>query len=206
MASPATNDPIVATIPELLRVNDSSTSNALVFSYTKLIWVPDTTSTTLATAPEVLPINRSPTTTLFEKVAVWLDATIDGRAGSPVPLEAKTPRTLWISGKFKQISSSSTLVPYAYWFPPLVFGPLKPLLKVVAPIPAPAFFDLLMIIFLHLEIDLSLDRSLDLLAVNVRVAFPVLERLVNVTSFKLVENVTWLDRISSLTPSCQVST
>ena len=47
-----------------------------------------------------------------------------------------------------------------------------------------------MIIFLHLEIDLSLDRSLDLLAVNVRVAFPVLERLVNVTSFKLVENVT----------------
>ena len=66
--SPASKTLILANIPEVLKLNCSSFSKNLSFSYTNDIFVPLSTLTTLATAPEDAPSICSPTTILLVKV------------------------------------------------------------------------------------------------------------------------------------------
>ena len=187
----------MAVIPDSLNAICSSNSNVLSFSYTKSNCVPLTILTTLATAPEEDPINVSPIIALFVNVSLWDETTIEGKSGFAVSFDSNIPKISRASGTFKEIVSSWTLVPYTALN-------VSPSLKVVDPIPAPAFWDLSMIRSEHLVTVFTFDVNLVLFAVTVNVAFPVLDRLIIVICFKSAVIVTWELLISSFSPVCQV--
>ena len=106
---------------------------------------------------------------MFVNVSVWDETVICGNCGLVASLDSNTANTLCMSGKFNDISSSWTLVPYTL----LNVNPSSNVVNVV-PAPAPANLERLIIILLHLLIVLSLDVSLFLLHNAVKVAVPAL--------------------------------
>ena len=83
-------------------------------------------------------------------MAVWVETVILGNWGSFESFDSKTANTLCISGRFNDISSSWTLVPYTELN-------VKPSLNAVnvVPAPAPSNLERLNIRLLHLLIVLS---------------------------------------------------
>ena len=106
---------MVAVIPDSSKVTVSPSTNGELFKYIKPTLRSFTFSQYIATDllvdPNIFsPINKSPV--LFVG-PLNVENTKLGRSGLEVSFDSKTPYNLVTSGFNKQISSSSTLVPYA---------------------------------------------------------------------------------------------
>ena len=111
--SPTVNAVTVPCILEDWKVAISPILNLVSLRYAIPILVEFIISATIATPPSV-DIISSPT---VKSAVVPLgpdneDNVIDGRSGSVISFDSYIPITLSTSGTFKQISLSSTLVPY----------------------------------------------------------------------------------------------
>ena len=101
---------------------------------------------------------------VVELEPIILDIIIWGEVGSNVPRDSNTPCTRTMSGTFKHIWSSCTLVPYGK------FPKIRPSFKVVVPIPEVFSVDLSITIEETLDLFFIFDFICDFLKVAINLA------------------------------------